>query len=85
VAGVFDGLAAEAEDVFVEDVVDECGFAGAGGAGDDAEEAEGNGEVEIAKVVLADAFEGEAVAGSGRAWGADLGNVFYSSKVLCGE
>ena len=35
----------------IENVVDECGFAGPGDAGDDGEQAEGNGDVNVLEIV----------------------------------
>ncbi len=56
--GTFD--AAEAMgDGFIEDVVDEGGFAGAGDAGDGDEQVEGDIDVEAAEVVGASAAEAE--------------------------
>ena len=55
-------LAEGLQECAVEDLVDECGFAGAGDAGDGDEQAEGNFDVDAAEVVDARAFEDEFFA-----------------------
>ena len=73
----------------VEDLVDEGGFAGAGDAGDDAEEVEGDVEVDAAEVVDAGSLEEEvfaaglaAVLGDGD--GEAAGEVFAGDGVGVG-
>jgi hypothetical protein len=67
-----------------EDILDEGGLAGAGDAGDDGEEADGEACVEVLEVVLASALDFDPAVGGESAVGGD-GDGFFAGEVLTRE
>ena len=80
---VFGDFAAEALQIAIEDLVDEGALAGAGDAGEAAEDAEGELDIELFEVVLAGAGDFEVVLGF--APGGGDGDSFAAGEVVGGE
>ena len=66
---------------FIEHLIDEAGFPGAGDAGDASEGPQGNGHINVLQIVLPGPAHSQIVAAAGSPVGRD-GNLLYPRQVL---
>jgi hypothetical protein len=83
-AGLFHGAIEFCGEGAVENVVDERGFSGAGHAGDDGHETEGQSDINIFQVVAMSSEDGDRFSIRAAAGFGD-GDFYFAREVLAGE